>query len=104
MASTGRIRRWVVLAATILLSWIVAAVVVRIGLDWSDAFPYSAASEWRYLAVAITALSIATVGTLAGVVRFLKPRRRFDTKRFVIVAAAVVTAAIVIVAILWRTL
>lgn len=45
------------------LSWVVGAVVVRLGLDWADTFEYSEASEWRYLGIAIAALFVAIGGS-----------------------------------------
>ncbi|PJJ81702.1 hypothetical protein CLV85_0881 [Salinibacterium amurskyense] len=48
----------------VILSWMLGAVVVRLGLDWSDTFPYSPASEWRYLGVALLALAIAVGGSV----------------------------------------
>ncbi|MBH0053471.1 hypothetical protein I6E74_04700 [Salinibacterium sp. SWN139] len=49
----------------VLMSWMLGAVAVRLGLDWSDTFPYSPASEWRYLGVAVLALAIAIGGSIA---------------------------------------
>ncbi|MGW6376628.1 hypothetical protein ACWFRB_11275 [Rhodococcus sp. NPDC055112] len=56
-----------------LLSWLLGAVVVRLGLDWADTFPYSAASERRYLGVAVVALLVAIGGS---VTTLLVARRR----------------------------
>ncbi|AOW92788.1 hypothetical protein BFN03_09105 [Rhodococcus sp. WMMA185] len=50
--------------ACCVLSWVLGAVVVRLGLDWADTFPYSQASEWRYLGVAVVALLIAIGGSV----------------------------------------
>ncbi|MCU1423239.1 MAG: hypothetical protein JWN36_2890, partial [Microbacteriaceae bacterium] len=69
-------RRWLV-AAGILAGWAVGAVVVRVGLDWADGFPYAAASEWRYLGVAVVALVIAVGGTLAAILLGRRTRGRF---------------------------
>jgi hypothetical protein len=69
-------RRTLFVIGGIVLSWVLGAVVVRVGLDWSDTFPYSEASEWRYLGVAITALLVAIGGTVATV---LISRRRRDS-------------------------
>jgi hypothetical protein len=60
----------------ILLSWVLGAVVVRLGLDWADTFPYSEASEWRYLGVAVAALLIAVGGSVATLLIALRRRRR----------------------------
>jgi hypothetical protein len=48
-----------------LLSWVLGAVVVRLGLDWADTFPYSEASERRYLGVAVAALLVAIGGSVS---------------------------------------
>lgn len=48
----------------VFLSWMLGAVAVRLGLDWSDTFPYSPASEWRYLGVALLALAVALGGSV----------------------------------------
>ncbi|MGH3705568.1 MAG: hypothetical protein ACRDT9_13120, partial [Agromyces sp.] len=58
-------RRALFVIGGILLSWLLGAVIVRLGLDWADTFPYSEASEWRYLGVAITALVVAIGGSVA---------------------------------------
>ena len=50
-------------------SWLGGAVIVRLGLDWADTFPYSEASEWRYLAIAVLALSVALAGTVLCIVK-----------------------------------
>lgn len=49
----------------VILSWLAGAIAVRIGLSWSDTFAYSPASEWRYLGVAIAALTVAISGSIA---------------------------------------
>ena len=58
-------RRALFVIGGILLSWVLGAVIVRLGLDWADTFPYSEASEWRYLGVAIAALLVAIGGSIA---------------------------------------
>ncbi|MFB6611223.1 hypothetical protein ACFCVO_12945 [Agromyces sp. NPDC056379] len=58
-------RRALFVIGGILLSWVVGAVIVRVGLDWADTFPYSEASEWRYLGVAVVALLVAIGGSVA---------------------------------------
>jgi hypothetical protein len=67
-------RRWLIVVGVV-VSWALGAVVVRVGLDWADGFPYGSASEWRYLGVAVAALVIAVGGTLAAI---LVGRRRGD--------------------------
>lgn len=62
-----------------IVSWLVGAIVVRLGLNWADTFEYSPASEWRYLGVAILALTIATSGSI-GIARF---SRRFRRERLI---------------------
>ncbi|WP_345067455.1 hypothetical protein [Leifsonia kafniensis] len=62
---TTRIR--IVAVLGIVAAWLIGAVVVRLGLDWADTFPYSTASEMRYLAVAAVALVIAIGGSVASV-------------------------------------
>jgi len=72
-------RRWLATGLGILLAWLLGAVVVRLGLDWADTYPYSAASEVRYLVVAGAALTIAIGGSVASVVwarRHAQRRRR----------------------------
>ena len=69
-------RRALFVIGGILLSWVLGAVVVRLGLDWADTFPYSEASEWRYLGVAIAALLIAVGGSVATLLIALRRRRR----------------------------
>ncbi|WP_421845187.1 hypothetical protein [Mycobacterium sp.] len=56
------------------LSWVLGAVIVRLGLDWADTFPYSEASERRYLGVAAAALVVAIGGSFTTV--FVARRRR----------------------------
>lgn len=56
-----------------ILSWLLGCVIVRVGLDWADTFPYSPASERRYLLVAVIALAVAFGGTAAAL---LVRRRR----------------------------
>ncbi|WP_027501868.1 hypothetical protein [Rhodococcus sp. UNC363MFTsu5.1] len=58
-------RRLLPVVAGCLLSWVLGAVVVRLGLDWADTFPYSEASERRYLGVAGAALLVAIGGSVA---------------------------------------
>ncbi|MFC9559728.1 hypothetical protein [Agromyces sp. NPDC056965] len=58
-------RRALFVIGGILLSWVLGAVIVRLGLDWADTFPYSEASEWRYLGVAVAALLVAIGGSVA---------------------------------------
>jgi hypothetical protein len=48
----------------VLASWLLGAVVVRLGLDWADSYPYSSASEVRFGIVAFLALSVAISGTV----------------------------------------
>lgn len=60
----------------IILSWFVGAVIVRVGLDWSDTFDYSPASEWRYLGVAILATVTALFGTIATIITYRSLRNR----------------------------
>ncbi|MGO4105540.1 hypothetical protein AB4Y63_16445 [Leifsonia sp. YAF41] len=74
-------RRPVLLALGILLAWLVGAVVVRLGLDWSDTFPYSEASEWRYLGVAVVALTIAIGGSIASILVFRRASAPHDRRR-----------------------
>lgn len=46
-------------------SWLVAAVFVRIALDWSDSLPYQGeVTETRYIVIAIIALAMGGGGTL----------------------------------------
>ncbi|WP_130506648.1 hypothetical protein [Microterricola gilva] len=71
-------RRWVVLVLGILAAWLLGAVVVRLGLDWADTYPYSPASEIRYLVIAGVALTIAFGGSIASV---LWVRRGRKTRR-----------------------
>lgn len=73
-----KICAWLLLITAIVLSWLIGAVFVRVGLDWSDTFPYSAASEWRYLGVAILAITAAVLGTSASVIIFRKALRRMS--------------------------
>ncbi|MET1019463.1 MAG: hypothetical protein ABWX62_05720 [Microterricola sp.] len=61
-------RRWMVVVIGILAAWVLGALVVRLGLDWADTFPYSPASEIRYLVVAGVALTIALGGSIASVI------------------------------------
>ena len=51
----------------ILAAWLLGALVVRLGLDWADTFPYSPASEIRYLVVAGIALITAIGGSIASI-------------------------------------
>jgi hypothetical protein len=63
-------RNRILLVLGILAAWLIGAVMVRLGLDWADTYPYSAASEMRYLAVAGVALVIAIGGSVASVLLF----------------------------------
>ncbi|MBM7832414.1 hypothetical protein JOE59_003119 [Agromyces cerinus] len=74
-------RRTLFVIGGILLSWVLGAVVVRLGLDWADTFPYSEASEWRYLGVAIAALLVAIGGSVATVLLARRRRRRDSATR-----------------------
>jgi hypothetical protein len=62
--------------AGVLLSWLLGAVVVRVGLDWADTFPYSEASERRYLGVAAAALLVAVGGSVTTVLVARRRQRR----------------------------
>jgi hypothetical protein len=68
--------RLVPVVAGCLLSWVLGAVVVRLGLDWADTFPYSEASERRYLGVAIVALLVAIGGSVTTVLVARRRQRR----------------------------
>ena len=68
-------RRTLFVIGGILLSWVLGAVVVRLGLDWADTFPYSEASEWRYLGVAVAALLVAVGGSVTTLLVALGRRR-----------------------------
>ena len=68
-------RRTLVIIGGIVLSWVLGAVVVRLGLDWADTFPYSEASEWRYLGVAVAALLVAVGGSVTTLLVALRRRR-----------------------------
>ena len=68
-------RRTLVIIGGIVLSWVLGAVVVRLGLDWADTFPYSEASEWRYLGVAVAALLVAVGGSVTTLLVALGRRR-----------------------------
>ncbi|NMM91922.1 hypothetical protein B2J88_47915 [Rhodococcus sp. SRB_17] len=61
------VRRVLFVIVGCVLSWVLGAVVVRLGLDWADTFPYSEASEWRYLGVAMAATLVAIGGSVAAV-------------------------------------
>ncbi|MDH6199159.1 hypothetical protein M2272_005827 [Mycobacterium frederiksbergense] len=47
-----------------LLSWLAAAVVVRVGLDLVDRTEYSPTSEYLYMLVAALALLTGVAGTV----------------------------------------
>lgn len=87
-----------------LTSWLIGATIVRVGLAWSDTFPYSPASEWRYLAIAMLALASGCAGTAVSILLFLKARRRVDIRRVTVrlVITGIVAGAVVIT--LWCTL
>ena len=68
-------RRTLVIIGGIVLSCVLGAVVVRLGLDWADTFPYSEASEWRYLGVAVAALLVAVGGSVTTLLVALGRRR-----------------------------
>lgn len=69
-------RRWIVLVLGIGAAWILGAVVVRLGLDWADTFPYSPESEIRYLVIAAVALTIAIGGSIASILWVRRAKRR----------------------------
>ncbi|WP_353809506.1 hypothetical protein [Agromyces sp. SYSU T00194] len=77
---TDRHRRRALGACGVALgSWILAAVFVRVSLDWSDGRPYEGTvTEVRYVIFACTALAIAATGTI---VAFLIWRGRGRSKR-----------------------
>jgi hypothetical protein len=52
--------RTLVRAVGVLAARLAGVVVVRLGLEWVDAYPCSQASEARYGLVATAALSVAT--------------------------------------------
>lgn len=59
-----------------LLSWIVAAVFVRIALDWSDSLPYEGeVTETRYLVIAGIALAIGAGGSLLASIWWWRARK-----------------------------
>lgn len=61
--------------ATIVSSWIVALLGIRVGLAWSDSRPYAPWTETCYIALAICAVLIATVGTATGVFIYFSGRK-----------------------------
>ena len=58
------------------VSVILGAVMVRLGLDWADTFPYSPASEQRYLGVAVVAVVVALGGSAGSIVAAVRSGRR----------------------------
>ncbi len=56
-------------------SWALAAVFVRLVLDWSDSQPYAGeTTEARYVLWAVIAVVIAVSGTLVALVLWLRSR------------------------------
>lgn len=67
----GRIWATVVLG----IGWLTAFAVIRLGLDWSDSLPYEGAiTERRYLVIAASAIVIAALSTLFGIVAWRRTR------------------------------
>jgi len=65
----SRTPRRVVAVATGVAGWVLAAVFVRLSLDWSDSQPYAGSvTEARYILFACIALVMAGGGTIAGIV------------------------------------
>lgn len=57
--------------------WLLGTVFVRLALDWSDAQPYEgAATEARYIVIAVLALTVGVGATIAAVVIWRKGHRR----------------------------
>ncbi|MEB4613646.1 hypothetical protein [Leucobacter sp. M11] len=77
-ADAARGTRWLALLVRVLICWLVGAGIVRFGLNWADTFPYSPASELRYLAIAVLALTVAVTGTVLSIRRFRLSGRRPD--------------------------
>lgn len=75
-----RARHRILLTLGILASWVLGAMVVRLGLDWSDTFPYDSTSELRYLAVAVLALLIAIGGSVTSFLLFRRARKAERTE------------------------
>lgn len=64
---SARISRWQTIVAIVLVvtGWIVAAVFVRLALDWSDSQPYEGqTTEQRYLIIAAIAIGIGLSSTV----------------------------------------
>ena len=65
--------------AAVIGIWLLAAVGVRIALDWSDTMPYTPESEVRYLVIAGLALAVgfggSTVAVLVARARWRRPPR-----------------------------
>lgn len=74
MTSPALCRR-ILLVLGIVAAWLLGAVVVRLGLDWADTFPYSPASEVRYLVIAGVALAIAVGGSVASILWARRAKR-----------------------------
>lgn len=54
-------------------SWLLAAVFVRVALDWSDSLPYEGAeTEARYIVLATIAGTIAIVGTAVAIILIVR--------------------------------
>lgn len=77
-APRRRIPLVLAITAGIIASWLVGAVVVRLGLDWADTYPYSPASEVRYLVIAAVALTIAIGGSIASVIWARRSAARYS--------------------------
>ncbi|GAB90609.1 hypothetical protein [Gordonia rhizosphera] len=72
--------RWAIAGTLQLLAvWAVGAVYVRLCLDASDSLPYTPATEYWYLFVAVTAFGGAITGSVLVVRRQMK-RHRVRTK------------------------
>lgn len=48
--------------------WLLAAVGVRLALDWSDSMPYGPEAEVRYIVIALAALTVGFGGTIAAII------------------------------------
>jgi hypothetical protein len=68
--SVRRNRRLAICLGLCLLSLLLGVLVVRLGLNWADTFPYSAASERRYLLVALSSLTVWFGGSALAIVNY----------------------------------
>ena len=77
----GKVKRHLRTAGLISLSWVMGAVIVRLGLNLLDFSEYSALKEYLYMLVALMALSVSILGTIIAIRRPQSSKARVCGRR-----------------------